>query len=110
MTYVCHGLRPCDHAPWKNVISAKREGCIGMKLIMGAGEDAQPTREGPLQVFLTIDTEVWPQTPNWRETGLSQDIRRDIYGAALEGEFGLPFQMDLLDAHGLKAVFFVEAL
>lgn len=63
-----------------------------------------------LKVFLTIDTEVWPQTPHWRESGLSEDIRRDIHGTTLEGEFGLSFQIDLLNEHGLKAVFFVESL
>lgn len=63
-----------------------------------------------LNVFLTVDTEVWPQTPDWRKSGLSQDIRRDIHGATPEGEFGLPFQIELLNTYGLKAVFFVEAL
>jgi peptidoglycan/xylan/chitin deacetylase (PgdA/CDA1 family) len=63
-----------------------------------------------LKVFLTVDTEVWPFTTNWRESRLSQEIDHYIYGATSEGQFGLLFQMDLLNEYGLKAVFFVEAL
>ena len=63
-----------------------------------------------LNVFITVDTEVWPRTPGWRESGLKKDMLRDIYGATTAGEYGLPYQMDVLDAHGLKAVFFVESL
>lgn len=63
-----------------------------------------------LNVFLTIDTETYPKTPNWRETGLSEEIERDIYGATPQGEFGLRYQIEKLNAYGLKAVFFVEAL
>ncbi len=64
----------------------------------------------PLNVFITVDTEVWPCTPNWRETGLSQEMDRLIYGTTREGEYGLPFQIDRLNKYGLKAVFFVESL
>lgn len=63
-----------------------------------------------LNVFLTVDTEVWPRTSNWRKVGLAPEIDRDILGVTRDGNFGLPFQMDMLNKHGLKAVFFVEAL
>jgi hypothetical protein len=63
-----------------------------------------------LNVFLTVDTEVWPLTPEWRETRLAREMEHYIYGVARDGRYGLPFQMDVLDRHGLKAVFFVEAL
>jgi hypothetical protein len=63
-----------------------------------------------LNVFLTVDTEVWPLRQDWRTAGLGADIRRDIYGETGEGAFGLSYQIDLLNAHGLKAVFFVEPL
>jgi len=63
-----------------------------------------------LHVFLTIDTEAWPFASNWRESGLAQEIAQDIYGVTPEGEFGLRFQLDLLNKYRLKAVFFVETL
>lgn len=64
----------------------------------------------PLDVFITIDTEVWPHHRGWREDGLRQDIDRDIYGVTPGGEFGVRYQMDVLDRYGLRAVFFVESL
>jgi hypothetical protein len=63
-----------------------------------------------LNVFITIDTEAWPRDPDWRASALQRDIERDIHGATPEGHFGIGYQMDRLDAHGLKGVFFVEAL
>jgi hypothetical protein len=63
-----------------------------------------------LNVFLTVDTEVWPRMTNWRNSELSDDISRDIYGVTRDGEFGLPFQLKLFNSYGLKAVFFVESL
>lgn len=63
-----------------------------------------------LNVFITVDTEFWPRSPAPRPSGLADDFRRDIHGATPEGDFGVPYQMDVLDAHGLKAVFLVEAL
>jgi hypothetical protein len=63
-----------------------------------------------LKVFITVDTEVYPLVPGWRENGLAGDIRRDIYGDTPSGEFGLRYQMQVLNRYGLKAVFFVEPL
>lgn len=63
-----------------------------------------------LRVFLTIDTESWPRRPDWRETSMRQDVEREIYGVTAQGTFGISYQMDVLEAHGLKAVFFVESL
>src|SRR5262249_38904413 len=37
-------------------------------------------------------------------------VERDIYGVTPQGEFGLRHQLDRLEAHRLRAVFFVEAL
>jgi hypothetical protein len=37
-------------------------------------------------------------------------MQKDIYGVTTRGEFGLRFQLDLLNSFGLKAVFFVESL
>lgn len=63
-----------------------------------------------LNVFITVDTELWPRTPDWRASSLSQEMEYYIFGRTRDGEFGLPYQMDVLNAHGLKAVFFVEPL
>lgn len=63
-----------------------------------------------LKVFLTVDTEAWPRGPRWRESFLREDIARDIHGITREGQFGIGFQMDVLDAHGLKGIFLVESL
>jgi peptidoglycan/xylan/chitin deacetylase (PgdA/CDA1 family) len=63
-----------------------------------------------LKVFLTVDTEVWPLFPEWREDRLARDIDRDIYGATPRGAYGLSYQLDLLNHHALKGVFFVEPL
>ena len=67
-------------------------------------------RDRRLRVFVTIDTEAWPRRPEWRETSLERDVEREIYGVTDQGAFGIGYQMDVLDAHGLKAVFFVESL
>lgn len=64
----------------------------------------------PLNVLFTIDTEVWPRRPDWRARGLADDLERDVYGATPQGRFGATFQSELLRSHGLRAVFFVEAL
>ncbi|HYT94640.1 MAG TPA: hypothetical protein VEL76_38345, partial [Gemmataceae bacterium] len=63
-----------------------------------------------LNVFVTVDTEAWPFTPDWRASRLEQDIRRDVFGETGDGAFGLNYQLDLLNTHGLKAIFLVEAL
>lgn len=63
-----------------------------------------------LNVYITVDTEIWPRTPGWRESALAEDIRRDILGVTPWGDFGVPFHMEVLDRHGLKAVFLVESL
>jgi hypothetical protein len=67
-------------------------------------------RHDRLRVFITVDTEFWPQSPDWRSNGFHADYERDILGRTRSGEYGLKFQLDLLQAHGLKAVFLVEAL
>jgi hypothetical protein len=63
-----------------------------------------------LNVFITIDTEVWPRTKEWRKTGLARDLDRDVYARGLDGEYGIIYQMKALNQYGLKAVFFVESL
>jgi hypothetical protein len=63
-----------------------------------------------LNVFITIDTEFWPRFPDGPATGYAREIACEIDGETKHGRFGLAYQMDVLDAHGLKADFFVESL
>ena len=62
------------------------------------------------QVFITVDTEVWPRSDNWRETRMAADMDRDIYGVTSWGEYGLRYQLEVLNRFGLTATFFVESL
>jgi hypothetical protein len=62
----------------------------------------------PLKVYITIDTEVWPHVSRWRESRLAEDIDRDIFGQAAGRSSGLEVQLQMFQAEGLKAIFFVE--
>jgi hypothetical protein len=62
------------------------------------------------QVLITVDTEVYPISPDWRASRLSQDVDRDIYGIVDGRELGLRYQLEMFSRHGLKAEFFVESL
>lgn len=33
-----------------------------------------------LNVFITIDTEMYPRTRLWRETALAREIEREVFG------------------------------
>jgi peptidoglycan/xylan/chitin deacetylase (PgdA/CDA1 family) len=70
-----------------------------------------------LKVMLTIDAEIWPKDADWPrravapdKTDFADELAADIYGNMADGEYGLPYQMAVLNRHGLKAVYFVEAL
>jgi hypothetical protein len=63
-----------------------------------------------LNVFVTVDTEAWPESAAWRDNRMAEDIQRDYYGHTKRGEFGTLFQADLLKKYGLKGVFFMETL
>lgn len=63
-----------------------------------------------MNVYLTIDTEVYPITPGWKGTRLQRDIQRDIFGQVGDTEVGLRYQLRELRKYSLKAVFMVEAL
>jgi hypothetical protein len=64
----------------------------------------------PLDVFITVDTEAWPRAADWRETRLRADMDRDFHGRTPEGDFGIRYQMEVLNRYGLKGVFFVESV
>lgn len=61
-----------------------------------------------LDVYITIDTEIW-----WHHTGLD-DFRGNydlcFLGRTRAGEHGVPYQIEVFNHYGLKAVFFVESL
>ena len=63
-----------------------------------------------LKVFLTTDVEVW--CGDWRrlQTRFATAFRRHIYGSTPNGDYGLPLQLKVLNDHGLRGVYFVEAL
>ncbi len=61
-------------------------------------------------VLITVDTEFCPKTSHLPGWDPEEDWRRDVYGTTSHGDFGVEYQMDVLDASGLKAVFFVDSL
>lgn len=70
-----------------------------------------------LNIFLTIDTEIWPYIKGWPVKALPSDkndfteeIATYIYGVTPTGDFGLPYQIQQFKEHGLKANYFVETL
>lgn len=63
-----------------------------------------------MRVLITVDTEAWPPKGPPPREHIAAAVARDIFGVTAAGEFGIRRQMDILDRHGLKAVFHVEAL
>jgi hypothetical protein len=63
-----------------------------------------------LNVFITVDTEFWPRSHDGDAGRYVEAVERDIHGRTPDGSFGLEFQMDILNAHGLRGVFFIESL
>ena len=63
-----------------------------------------------LNVFFTVDTEIWCGGWEDLEFKFSAAYRRYIYGPTRFGDYGLPFTLKMLNDHGLRGVFFVEPL
>lgn len=63
-----------------------------------------------LRVFVTIDVEMWPRSMDLRHDDPQALFERDVLGRTAAGDFGIEYQMNVLDRHGLRGVFFVEAL
>ena len=62
-----------------------------------------------LNVFFTIDVEVWLE--EWkRKERFPFDFRRYVYGPTKGGEYGLPFKLKVFQDYGISASFFVESL
>ncbi len=63
-----------------------------------------------LNVYLTVDTEIWCDGWSNIDAKFPGAFQKYIYGKTGNGDYGLPFQLQLLKEHGLTAVFFVEPL
>jgi hypothetical protein len=63
-----------------------------------------------LDVFLTMDVEVW--CDGWNDIGqkFPEKFRQYIYGPTSLGNFGLPYAIKILHSHGLTGVFFVDPM
>lgn len=62
-----------------------------------------------LDVILTVDSELSPDNLG-RGVSLRDEMDLSFYGRTSGGEFGVVYQMDILNSYGLKGIFFVEAL
>lgn len=70
-----------------------------------------------MKVFITVDTEVWPvHSGGWPRKPLpsSRTCKREIdayfFGNTGAGSFGLPYQLRMLERHGLVATYFVDPM
>lgn len=63
-----------------------------------------------LNVYFTVDVEIW--CDGWQDIDqkFPGAYRKYIDGATAQGDFGLPYQLKLLNDHALQGVFFVEPL
>lgn len=63
-----------------------------------------------LDVFITVDVEVW--CDGWKDLDqkFPDAFRKYVYGPTPRGDYGLSRHVDILDSHGLTGVFFVEPL
>ena len=63
-----------------------------------------------LNVFITVDTEIWCDGWDNLDARFPDAFRRYVYGPTRRGNYALPATLDILSDHGLAAVFFVEPL
>lgn len=63
-----------------------------------------------MDVFITVDVEIWCDDWKYIDSQFPIAMRRYIHGETPRGNYGLPFQLDVLDDHSLNAVLFVEPL
>jgi hypothetical protein len=63
-----------------------------------------------IDVFLTVDVEVWCDGWDDIDAKFPSAFQRYIYGHTPRGDYGLPYQLHQLQEHGLTGVFFVEPL
>lgn len=72
--------------------------------------DAKLQGDQMLDVFLTVDVEVWCN--GWKDIDAEfpSAFQRYVYGPTSRGDYGLPYQLHQLRENGLTGVFFVEPL
>ncbi|OGB33427.1 MAG: polysaccharide deacetylase [Burkholderiales bacterium RIFCSPLOWO2_12_FULL_61_40] len=63
-----------------------------------------------LDVFFTVDVEIWCDGWTNIDEKFPSAFRKYIYGPTARGNFGLPYQLAVLNDHGLTGVFFIEPL
>jgi hypothetical protein len=63
-----------------------------------------------LNVFFSVDVEIWCNGWTDIDQKFPNAFRRYVYGTGDGGNFGLPYQLRVLNEHGLRGVFFVEPL
>jgi hypothetical protein len=63
-----------------------------------------------LNVFFTIDVEVWCGGWHNLDAKFPRAFERHIYGRTAQGDFGMPYQLRVMNDHGLTSVCFVEPL
>lgn len=63
-----------------------------------------------LNVFFTIDVEVWCNGWHNIDEKFADAFARCIHGETPQGSFGLPYQLKVMNDHGLTSVCFVEPL
>ena len=63
-----------------------------------------------IDVFLTVDVEVWCDGWDDIDAKFPSAFQRYIYGPTSRGNYGLPYQLHQLQEHGLTGVFFIESL
>lgn len=63
-----------------------------------------------IDVFFTVDVEVWCDGWHNIDEKFPGAFRQYIYGSTAKGDFGLPYQLNVLKQHGLTGVFFIEPL
>ena len=63
-----------------------------------------------LDVFFTVDVEIWCDDWNQLDTQFPYAFQQYIYGKTSQGECGLRYQLQQMREYGLSGVFFVEPL
>jgi len=63
-----------------------------------------------LDVLFTIDTEMQFRSGTNRDRDVEANLNANIFGKTADGTYGVDFQLETFRRHGLKSVFFVEAM
>lgn len=63
-----------------------------------------------LDVFFTVDVEIWCDGWHNIDEKFPDAFRKYIYGTTSKGNYGLPYKLDVLKHYGLPGVFFIEPL